>query len=90
MAVAEHAAAVRALLERGGTVVFDYNGLGGGVTAKFLADLGLKHPGDPQGEYYAAIAAPGAEHPILATPHKVSGFVGQAYGWWTDWGDRLT
>ncbi len=89
-AVPERAAAVKALLSRGGTVVFDYNALATGTVVKFLADLGLKHPGSTQGEYYEAAATPGAKHPILSNPHKVSGDVGKAYGWWTDWGDSFT
>ena len=89
-AVPERAEAVKALLARGGMLVVDYNGLGGGAVVEFFAALGLKHPGNTQGEYYDVAVTPGAQHPMLTNPHKMSGHVGKAYGWWTDWGDTFT
>ena len=88
--VPEHAEAVKAFLARGGILMVDYNGLGKGAGVKFFADLGLKHPGDTQGEYYDTVVAPDAKHPILSEPHKMSGEVGSAYGWWTGWQDSFT
>ena len=88
--VPERAEAVKALLAGGGTLVVDYNGLGGGAVAKFFTDVGLKHPGSTQGEYYEVTVAPDAKHAVLSAPHRISGGIGRAYGWWTDWGDNFT
>ncbi len=82
-AVPERAAAVKPFLARGGTLMVDYNGLGSGAVVKFFADIGLKHPGPTQGEYYQVAVAPDAKHEVLGEPHKVGGEVGSAYGWWT-------
>jgi len=89
-AIPERAAAVRDFLAQGGTLVVDYNGLGGGAVSKFFGALGLKHPGNTQGEYYDVVVAPGATHRVLAEPHKMSGRIGKAYGWWTGWSEGFT
>ncbi len=90
LSVPERSAAVKDFLARGGTLMVDYNGLAQGAFVKFLADLGLKHPGSTEGEYYDVTVAPDVKHPVLSKPHKLSGDLGSAYGWWTGWQDSFT
>jgi len=83
--VPERAAAVRDFLAAGGLLMIDYNGLGMGPTVGFFEDLGLQHPGRPEGEYHDVAVPGGADHAILSEPHAIRGKVGRAYGWWSDW-----
>ncbi|MGC9316590.1 MAG: hypothetical protein ACP5KN_00970 [Armatimonadota bacterium] len=85
-----HREAIRQLLARGGMLVVDYKGLGGGPFEAFFAELGLQHPGQTQGEYYPVEVAPDARRAILTEPHTIAGELGSAHGWWSDWGEGFT
>jgi len=82
---AARAAAVKRLLAAGGVVLFDYNGGCDGNIRNFFEKLGLKHPGNPRGEYYECVVAPGSRSPLATTPHGLGGKVGRGYAWWENW-----
>jgi len=82
---AERSAAVLALLKSGGLVFFDYNAGCDGRIKKFFRKLGLKHPGDPRGEYCDCATAADSRSPLLASPHRLRGKLGRAFGWWENW-----